>query len=1144
MADKDSMATQRDRSLVIDEDLRAAGFADAHIIGRGGFGVVYRCREIALGRTVAVKVLTAAPDFGHENLERFLREQRAMGGLPEHPNIVAILQVGTTGDGRPFLVMPYHSKGSLEQRIQHGGPLDITTALRISVKLSGALETVHRAGILHRDIKPGNVLLTDYGEPQLTDFGIARVEGGFRTTTGVVTASPAFTAPEVLRDGTPSVASDIYSLGATLFCMLTGHAAFQRRSGERLVAQFVRITEEPIPDLRPGGIPDDICELIEESMAADPGRRPLSAAMFGERAQQLQRHRGLRVDEMAISAPEPPAAEPAAAADRVGEPTRLGLLPPADPVTTPPVAETKFHPALSPRPLVRRPRLLDSMDPERWPRLIVVHAPAGFGKSTLAAQWGQRMVDRGVPACWLNIDDDDNNPVWFLLHLIEAVGRARPALTTELLRVVEEHGNDVMRYVLTTLINRIHADRERIVMIIEDWHRVTDADTTAALRFLIDNACHHLQLLITSREVIGLPLSAIRVRDELVEIDSAALRFDESETADFLTRVGGLALGAADIDRLRTGTDGWVAGLQLASISLRGRDDPASAIATMSGRHQAISEYLTDNVLDALEPGLLTALLETAVTDKICGPLAAELTGRPQGRALLEDIERRDLFLRRLDDDGEWFRYHTLFSDFLRQRLERDHPERVSQLHRRAAEWFAAHDMLSEAIDHAMAAGEPERAVALVSAHARGLVQHSHLATLVALAAKLPVTDAAADPTLQIALAWAAVLLRRPSRMHTALQLALAADSAKQPAGHRKSDLAVEASILCGVEAALADHLDGLEDAVEQSCARAESLAPFVLSATANLGAFAALHRFDFDRVHEWHRWGQSYFRHITGALSIMYSHCFAGMAAREQLAEEAAEEHFRTALHLARTTTGESSFTARLASAALGDFLYDRGEIAEAQQLLDVALEFGFEGGTVDFLTGVYGTGARIKALRGDRADAQRLLADGAEVATAHALPRLSARIELERIRLGIGEFVPGEPSGARGAEDGVATAIRELTEEAAVRWLLRVDPERALLRARALRQSIDAAARPRAALCATLSTAHCLETVGRPEEAEAVLAPALRRCVEVGLVRPLLDEGPALLAVVRRLSAGTGRNALGHPAIALPRAVLDHLG
>ncbi|WP_227981605.1 serine/threonine-protein kinase [Nocardia spumae] len=1134
------MPTQRDRSLVIDVDLRAAGFSDAHVIGRGGFGVVYRCRELALGRTVAVKVLTAAPEFGDENLERFLREQRAMGGLPEHPNIVAVLQVGTTGDGRPYLVMPYHRQGSLEQRIQRSGPLDIATALRISVKLSGALETVHRAGILHRDIKPGNVLLTEYGEPQLTDFGIARVEGGFRTTTGVVTASPAFTAPEVLRDGTPAVASDIYSLGATLFCMLTGHAAYQRRSGERLVAQFLRITEEPIPDLRPGGIPEDVCELIEQSMAADPAQRPASALEFGDRARQLQRSHRLRVDEMAVP-PAAPLPELAQRADRTAEPTRLGPVTPSHVVPTPPVAETKFHPALPPRPLVRRPRLLERLDPERWPRLIVIHAPAGFGKSTLAAQWGQRMVGRGVATCWLNIDDDDNNPLWFLLHFIEAVGRARPALTTELLQVVEDHGATVTRYVLTTLINRIHADGERVVVIIEDWHRVTDADTTAALRFLLDNACHHLQLLITSREMIGVPLSAIRVRDELIEIDSAALRFDQQESADFLCRVGGLDLADGDVDMLRTGTDGWVAGLQLASITLRGRDNPGTVIATMSGRHQAISEYLTDNVLGTLDADLLDALLDTAVAERICGPLAAELTGRANGQALLEDIERRDLFLRRLDDDGEWFRYHHLFAEFLRQRLERERPERIPRLHRRAAEWFAANDMLTEAIDHAMAAGEPDRAVELVAAHARALVQHSQLATLAALAAKLPVTEAAADPTLQITLAWTAVLMRRPSRMHTAVQLALAADSANRPPGQGRSDLAVEAAILCGVETALADRLDDLDETVEHCCARTDSLAPFVLSVAANLGGFAALRRFDYERVHEWHRWGRTYFRDITGALGIMYSHCFAGMAAHEQLDTETAEEHFRTALHLARTTAGENSLTARLASAALGEFLYERGELGEAENLLDTAVEFGFDGGTVDFLIAAYGTGARIKALRGDLTAAEKRLADGTEIAATHGLPRLAARLELELIRLGLSDGRPAAAAAPQDDENGIATVTRECCAEADIRWLLRADPAGALGAARTLRDRIDPTARPRAALCADLLYAHCLAAAGSPAELEAVLAPAVARCADAGLVRPILDEGPELTAVARRLA---GRARPGHRTNTVPRAFLERLG
>jgi serine/threonine-protein kinase PknK len=201
---------------------------------------------------VAVKVLTA--DLDPDNLDRFIREQRAMGRLSGHPHIVTVLQVGTTVSGRPFIVMPFHGKGSLEALIGRHGPLDWREALSIGVKLAGALETAHRAGILHRDVKPGNILLTDYGEPQLCDFGIARIAGGFETGTGVITGSPAFTAPEVLEGVTPTTASDVYSLGATLFCALTGHAAFERRTGEHVFAQFVRITSQPTPEVRQRGL--------------------------------------------------------------------------------------------------------------------------------------------------------------------------------------------------------------------------------------------------------------------------------------------------------------------------------------------------------------------------------------------------------------------------------------------------------------------------------------------------------------------------------------------------------------------------------------------------------------------------------------------------------------------------------------------------------------------------------------------------------------------------------------------------------------------------------------------------------------------------------------------------------------------------
>lgn len=201
MSEDDAFRTVREVPVPIAEELSAAGFEDAEEVGRGGFGVVYRCTQSALDRTVAVKVLTTELD--EENRARFFREQRAMGRLTGHPNIVTVLQVGATASGRPFLVMPYHSWGSLDARIREEGPLPVELVLRIGVKIAGALASAHRLDVVHRDVKPGNILLSDYGEPALTDFGIARIAGGFRTATGTLTGSPAFTAPEVLEGQPP-----------------------------------------------------------------------------------------------------------------------------------------------------------------------------------------------------------------------------------------------------------------------------------------------------------------------------------------------------------------------------------------------------------------------------------------------------------------------------------------------------------------------------------------------------------------------------------------------------------------------------------------------------------------------------------------------------------------------------------------------------------------------------------------------------------------------------------------------------------------------------------------------------------------------------------------------------------------------------
>lgn len=292
-----------DHVVPIAAELAAAGFPDATEVGRGGGGVVYRCHQQSLARSVAIKVL--ASDLDEDDRERFMREGFAMGGLSGHPNIVNILQVGVTDRNRPFIVMPYHARGSLAQRLRQAGPIAWPEALRIGVKLCGALETAHRAGTLHRDIKPANVLVNDYGDPQLSDFGTARIAGGYKTVTGFFTGTLSYTAPEVLGGSAPTEAADVYSLAATLYALIAGGPPHERKPDEDLIAHYLRITETPVPDLRPHGIPAGVCDAIEKAMSREPGGRYGTAEEFGRALQSVQQHNGLTVDAMALTEPVP-----------------------------------------------------------------------------------------------------------------------------------------------------------------------------------------------------------------------------------------------------------------------------------------------------------------------------------------------------------------------------------------------------------------------------------------------------------------------------------------------------------------------------------------------------------------------------------------------------------------------------------------------------------------------------------------------------------------------------------------------------------------------------------------------------------------------------------------------------------------------
>ncbi|PQP19185.1 protein kinase domain-containing protein [Rhodococcus opacus] len=485
MAAGDPSETERAVVPSVTAELGAAGFEDAHEIGRGGFGVVYRCTQADLDRTVAVKVLTIELD--EENRARFFREQRAMGRLTGHPNIVNVLQVGATDSDLPYIVMPFHPQDSLDKRIRRDGPQALGEALRLGVKMAGAVESAHRLGILHRDVKPANILLTDYGEPALADFGIAHISGGFQTATGTITGSPAFTAPEVLSGEPPTPASDIYGLGATLFSALTGHAAFERRSGEQVVAQFLRITTQPVPDLREQGIPDEVSRVIERAMAADPRKRPATAAEFGDELRRIQKDQDLQVDEMALTGePATTRRDPDPAHARAH--TTTGSLP--APSTMSAVRTAAGGLPLELTSFVgRRHELTEARNLLSISRLVTLTGIGGVGKTRLAlrvAADARRGFGDGMR--WVELGELQDGSL--VVDMVAAALGVRDRSARRL--------DDVVAQFLAP---------RNLLLVLDNCEQVLDA--VAALAQMLLRICPELRILTTSREPLALGGEAV-----------------------------------------------------------------------------------------------------------------------------------------------------------------------------------------------------------------------------------------------------------------------------------------------------------------------------------------------------------------------------------------------------------------------------------------------------------------------------------------------------------------------------------------------------------------------------------------------------------------------------------------------------------
>jgi LuxR family maltose regulon positive regulatory protein len=398
--------------------------------------------------------------------------------------------------------------------------------------------------------------------------------------------------------------------------------------------------------------------------------------------------------------------------------------------------------------VVRRPRLDERLSEGLARKLTLVSAPAGFGKTTLIAGWAE---DCGLPVAWLSLDEADGDTNRFLTYLVAALRNVVPGASETVLSLLNSPAPPY-EPALTHLLNEVAAVETNFVLVLDDYHSVESKTVDEAVTFLVEHLPPRMHLVIATREDPALPLARLRAGAELTEVRAADLRFTPAESDAFLNQVMALGLSATDVDALEATTEGWIAGLQLAALSLQGQEDAAELIRAFSGGHRFVLDYLVEEVLNRQTPDVAGFLLRTSILDRMFGSLCDAVTLDPgmPGQARLEQLERANLFIVPLDEERRWYRYHHLFGDLLRQRLgQAESASAIDELHGRASRWYEENGFDLEAFQHAAAGHDTDRAEVLIKGNGLPLYMRGALAPIIAWLSSLPDEALEARPSLR-----------------------------------------------------------------------------------------------------------------------------------------------------------------------------------------------------------------------------------------------------------------------------------------------------------------------------------------------------------------------------------------------------------
>ncbi len=394
-----------------------------------------------------------------------------------------------------------------------------------------------------------------------------------------------------------------------------------------------------------------------------------------------------------------------------------------------PLIWTKLYVPQARHVVVPRPRLADRLGGSVKPRLTLISGPAGFGKTTLLAAWAGAAAAAGRPVAWVSLEETEQQPASFWTYVVTALDAAVPGVGAGVLPLLQAP-HPSMESVLAILLNELGAVADGVDLVLDDYHLADGPGIAGDVAFLVEHLPPHVHLVISTRADPALPLARLRGRGELVEIRAADLRFTVDEVTAYFNGVVGLDLDASEIATLEGRTEGWIAALQLAALSLQGREDAAGFIAGFAGDDRYVVDYLVEEVLGRQPAAVRSFLLDTSILDRLSGSLCDAVTGGSEGKAVLESLERSNLFVISLDDRRQWYRYHHLFADVLGAHLLEERPNEIAGLHRRAAEWYGSADEPAPAVRHALKAGDVEQAADLAERSVIGMLRQRQEATV------------------------------------------------------------------------------------------------------------------------------------------------------------------------------------------------------------------------------------------------------------------------------------------------------------------------------------------------------------------------------------------------------------------------------